>query len=66
MADVDELFNCFDEEEKEKQPTVPIVVDVDDDAEENVSNEWVNKNRKMCSSPILNFIIFQGMKENHR
>lgn len=66
MADVDELFNCFDEEEEEKQPTVPIVVDVDDDAEENVSNEWVNKNRKMCSSSILNFIIFPGMKENPR
>jgi hypothetical protein len=39
MADVDELFNCFDEEEEEKQPTVPIVVDVDDAADENASNE---------------------------
>lgn len=33
MGDVDELFNCFDDENEEKQPTVPIVVDVDEVAE---------------------------------
>lgn len=38
MADVDELFNCFDDDDEEKQPTVPIVMDVDDDAEGEASN----------------------------
>lgn len=33
MADVDELFDCFDAENEDKQPTVPIVLDVDENAE---------------------------------
>lgn len=33
MADVDELFDCFDDENEDKQPTVPIVLDVDVNAE---------------------------------
>lgn len=39
MAEVDDLFNCFDEDEEEKQPTVPIVVDVDENTEENTQDE---------------------------
>lgn len=39
MAEVDELFNCFDEEEDEKQPTVPIVVDVDENGAEKAEDE---------------------------
>lgn len=30
MADVDELFSCFDDEAEEKQPTVPVVMEVDE------------------------------------
>lgn len=33
MADVDDLFNCFDDENDEKQPTVPIVLDVEENVE---------------------------------
>lgn len=33
MADVDELFNCFDDEDEEKQTEVPIVLDVTENAE---------------------------------
>lgn len=29
MADVDELFNCFEEENEEQQQSVPIVMEVD-------------------------------------
>lgn len=39
MADVDELFNCFDDDEDEKQPTVPIVMDVAENAEDGTTNE---------------------------
>lgn len=39
MADVDDLFNCFDEDEGDKQTTVPIVVDVDENTDKNGSNE---------------------------
>lgn len=34
MANVDDLFSCFDEEVEEKQPTVPIVMEIDDKNEE--------------------------------
>lgn len=30
MADVDELFSCFDDEAEDKQPTVPVVMEVDE------------------------------------
>lgn len=30
MADVDELFSCFDDDAEEKQPTVPVVMEVDE------------------------------------
>lgn len=33
MAEVDELFDCFDDENEDKQPTVPIVLDVDENTE---------------------------------
>lgn len=39
MAEVEDLFNCFDEEEEEKQPTIPIVVDVDENGAVNPENE---------------------------
>jgi hypothetical protein len=39
MADVDELFNCFDEEEEEKQPTVPIVMEVEEQNDYENTNE---------------------------
>jgi hypothetical protein len=34
MAEIDELFSCFDEENEEQQPTVPVVMDVDDKIED--------------------------------
>lgn len=30
MAEVDDFFSCFDEENEEKQPTVPVVMEVDE------------------------------------
>jgi hypothetical protein len=39
MAEVDDLFNCFDEEEEEKQPTVPIVVDDNENSGDKAENE---------------------------
>lgn len=33
MADVDELFNCFDDDNEEKQTAVPIVLDVPENTE---------------------------------
>lgn len=35
MGDVDELFSCFDDETEEKQPTVPVVMEVDEKSQEN-------------------------------
>lgn len=43
MCEVDELFNCFDEDEEEKQPTVPVVVEVDESIEGETSEKYVNK-----------------------
>lgn len=34
MSDVDELFSCFDDETEEKQPTVPVVMEVDEKSQE--------------------------------
>lgn len=36
MADVDDLFNCFDEEVEDKQTTVPIVLDLEPNNDESV------------------------------
>lgn len=33
MAEVDELFNCFDDDDEVKQTDVPIVLDVPETAE---------------------------------
>ncbi|CAO1370413.1 unnamed protein product [Diamesa tonsa] len=38
MADVDDLFNCFDEEVEEKQTTVPVVLDVEPNDDETVES----------------------------
>lgn len=32
MGDVDELFDCFDDENEEKQPTVPIVMEIEENS----------------------------------
>jgi hypothetical protein len=34
MAELDDLFSCFDEENEEKQPTVPVVMEVDEKFDE--------------------------------
>lgn len=39
MADVDELFSCFDEEAEDQQFIVPVVMDVDLKTEEPDKNE---------------------------
>lgn len=39
MSEVDELFDCFDQDEEEKQTTVPIIVDVDKENVEKTENE---------------------------
>ena len=33
MAEVDELFDCFEDENEEVQPTVPIVMEVEENSE---------------------------------
>jgi hypothetical protein len=39
MGEVDELFNCFDDDDEEKQTTVPIVLEADENAEGETSKE---------------------------
>lgn len=39
MADVDELFDCFDAEEEEKQTIVPVVVEVEENTDDKAPNE---------------------------
>lgn len=38
MADVDELFSCFDDEGEDKQPTVPVVMEVDEKEDDKDGN----------------------------
>lgn len=35
MGDVDQLFDCFDDEVEEKQLTLPIVIEIDPKEDEN-------------------------------
>lgn len=57
MADVDELFSCFDDEAEEKQPTVPVVMEVDEKSLQEVENSWVFlfSHRTMWSKTEINF-----------
>ena len=56
--DVDELFNCFEEENEERPPDVPIVLESTSKAEEKSTKTEENENEeKACAETSLKRVL---------